>query len=94
MEKKERTTRDRTVVFVLLRGERVAAWSGADLALLCSNMCLICLFTTEYFLTDLLNWILGCKAVSCFWEADGEMLGGSARGELYPAVYFLPETHL
>lgn len=50
MEKKELAARGTTVVFVLLRGECLAAWSGANLAFLCSNVSLICLFTIEYLL--------------------------------------------
>lgn len=57
MGKKEVAAGGTTVVFVLLRGECLAAWSGADLAFLCSNMCSICLFTIEYVL-------------KCFTELD------------------------
>lgn len=57
MEKKELAAGGTTVVFVLLRGQCLVAWSGADLASLGSNVCLVCLFAIEYLL-------------KCFTELD------------------------
>lgn len=68
MEKKELAARGIT------REECLATWSGADLAFLCNNVCLVGLFIIEYLLKCLLNWILKRRATSYFWGAHGEML--------------------